>query len=77
MVTYVSILILVGTEFYGVALAAAWAMAAFFGLGDTVTYGLYVLGAAAATYGIFLFARGIYGVDARLDAEQGKASRAE
>ncbi len=42
LVTIVSVMILVGTEVFGVALAAGWAIAGLFELGQTVGYGLMV-----------------------------------
>jgi hypothetical protein len=38
LVTIVSVLILIGTEVFGVALAAGWAIAGIFELGPTVAY---------------------------------------
>jgi hypothetical protein len=40
LITIVSVLILVGAEVFGVALAAGWAIAGLFELGDTVSYAL-------------------------------------
>ncbi len=40
LVTIVSVMILVGTEVFGVALAAGWAIAGLFELGETVRYAL-------------------------------------
>ncbi len=47
LVTIVSVMILVGTEVFGVAFAAGWAIAGLFELGQTVSYalmGLFSLG---------------------------------
>ena len=38
LLTVISVLILIGTEVFGVALAAGWAIAGLFELGDTVGY---------------------------------------
>ena len=38
LVTIISVMILVGAEVFGVALAAGWAIAGLFELGDTVGY---------------------------------------
>ena len=38
LITIVSVLILVGTEVFGVALAGGWAIAGLFELGDTAAY---------------------------------------
>jgi hypothetical protein len=52
LLTVISVTILIGAEVFGVALAAAWALAGIFELGETVGYilmglfglaGLYVL----------------------------------
>lgn len=40
LITIVSVLILVGTEVFGVALAGGWAIAGLFELGPTVAYAL-------------------------------------
>ncbi len=38
LVTIVSVLILIGTEVFGVALAGGWAIAGLFELGETMAY---------------------------------------
>ena len=38
LLTVVSVLILIGTEVFGVALAAGWAISGLFDLGDTAGY---------------------------------------
>ncbi len=43
LLTVVSVMILVGVEVFGVALAAGWAIAGLFELGDTVSYVLMAL----------------------------------
>ena len=40
LLTVVSVMILIGAEVFGVALAAGWALAGLFELGDTVGYAL-------------------------------------
>ncbi len=50
LVTIVSVLILVGTEVFGVALAAGWAIAGLFELGETVRYALMVLFSLGGLY---------------------------
>jgi hypothetical protein len=43
LITIVSVLILIGTEVFGVALAGGWALAGLFELGDTAAYVLMAL----------------------------------
>jgi hypothetical protein len=50
LLTVVSVLILIGTEVFGVALAAAWAIAGLFELGDVIHYVLMVLFGLAGLY---------------------------
>ena len=50
LITVVSVLILVGTEVFGVALAAGWAISGLFGLGDAVSYVLMALFSALGLY---------------------------
>jgi hypothetical protein len=38
LITIISVLILIGTEIFGVALAGGWAIAGLFELGDTAGY---------------------------------------
>ena len=48
LATIVSVMILIGTEVFGVALAGGWALAGLFELGDQVGYalmGIFSLGA--------------------------------
>lgn len=48
LLTVISLMILIGTEVLGVALAAGWALAGLFELGDTVGHalmGIFSLGA--------------------------------
>lgn len=50
LITIVSVLILVGAEVFGVALAAGWAIAGLFELGDVVSY---ILMAAFCLLGLY------------------------
>ncbi|GJD62565.1 hypothetical protein CS379_13565 [Methylobacterium frigidaeris] len=43
LVTILSIMVLVGVEVFAVAIAAGWALAGIFELGDTIGHGLMVL----------------------------------
>jgi hypothetical protein len=57
LMTIVSVLILVGTEIIGVALAAGWAIAGLLQLGQTVSYILMALFSAAGLWALVQFAR--------------------
>ena len=57
LLTIVSVLILIGTEVLGVALAAGWAIAGLFELGDTVGHLLMGLFSLAALYVMYLLRR--------------------
>lgn len=57
LITVVSMLILVGTEVFGVALAGGWAIAGLFELGDAVGYALMALFSLVAAYIVFLLWR--------------------
>lgn len=48
--TVISVMILVGTEVFAVALAAGWAIAGLFELGDTVSYVLMAIFSAGGLY---------------------------
>lgn len=50
VITIVSIMILIGTEVFGIALAAGWAVAGLFELGDTVSYVLMVVFSLLGAY---------------------------
>ena len=50
LMTIVGIMILVGTEVFGVAIAGGWAIAGLFELGDTVSYALMALFGALGLY---------------------------
>jgi hypothetical protein len=55
LVTLISVGILVGTEFIGVALAAGWALAGLFQLGSTIATILMTAFSAIAVYALFEF----------------------
>jgi hypothetical protein len=55
LVTVVSVGILVGTEIVGVALAAGWALAGLFNLGQHVGWALMALFGALGMYGLYRF----------------------
>ena len=55
LVTVISVGILVGTELIGVALAAGWAIAGLFGLGQQVSWVLMALFCVAGAYGLYRF----------------------
>ena len=57
LLTVVSVLILVGAEVFGVAIAAGWAIAGLFDLGDTVSYALMVLFSLLGLYALVLLGR--------------------
>jgi hypothetical protein len=57
LVTIVSVVILVGTEIIGVALAAGWAIAGLFQLGQTVSYVLMALFTALGLYALVEFTK--------------------
>jgi hypothetical protein len=50
LITIVSVLILIGTEVFGVALAAGWAIAGLFELGSTAAYVLMGLFSLVGLY---------------------------
>ena len=52
--TVLSVMVLVGTEVFGVALAAGWAIAGLFELGDVVGYALMGLFSLAGLYAMVL-----------------------
>ena len=51
LLTVISVLILVGAEVFGVAIAAGWAVAGLFELGETISYALMV---AFSLIGLYL-----------------------
>ncbi|MGL4496042.1 MAG: hypothetical protein ACRCXM_03870 [Beijerinckiaceae bacterium] len=63
LLTSVSVLILVGVEVFGTALAAAWAIAGLFQLGKLVEYGLMALFCLAGAYAMLAFGRRVFEVE--------------
>jgi threonine/homoserine efflux transporter RhtA len=61
MLTYISVLILVGTEIFGIALAGAWAIGGLVELGDSTTMALYVLFGAGAVWAMYVLESGRMG----------------
>jgi hypothetical protein len=61
MLTYISVLILVGTEIFGIALAGAWAIGGLVELGDSTTMALYVLFGAGAVWAMYVLESGPMG----------------
>jgi hypothetical protein len=57
LLTVVSVLILIGTEVFGVALAAGWAIAGLFGLGNTIGYVLAGLFSLLGLYAMLVLWR--------------------
>ncbi|MCB5177305.1 MULTISPECIES: hypothetical protein [Microvirga] len=57
LITVISLLILIGTEVFGVAVAAGWAIAGLFELGDTVGYALMVLFSLLGAYTMLILWR--------------------
>jgi hypothetical protein len=57
LLTIVSVLILIGTEVFGVALAGGWALAGLFELGDAVGHVLMGLFSLLALYVVYLLWR--------------------
>jgi len=55
LLTLVSVGILVGTEFIGVAIAAGWAIAGLFQLGNTIAIVLMVALGLISLYALFEF----------------------
>lgn len=55
LLTLISVCILVGTEFLGVAIAAGWAVAGLFGLGQTFETALMTAFGALGLYALILF----------------------
>ena len=57
LVTVISVLILVGAEVFGIAVAASWAIAGLFELGDAISYGLMVIFSAFGVYAMLILWR--------------------
>ena len=52
LITIISVLILIGTEVFGVALSAGWAIAGLFELGNTAAYVLMGVFSLLGLYGM-------------------------
>jgi hypothetical protein len=63
LITVLSVMILVGTEVFGVAAAAGWAVAGLFELGETVGYGLMALFGLLAAYLMLMLWRSAVSVE--------------
>ena len=57
LLTVISVMVLVGTEVFGVALAAGWAIAGLLELGDVVGHALMVVFSLVALYAMVLLWR--------------------
>jgi hypothetical protein len=57
LLTVVSVLILVGAEVFGLAVAAGWAIAGLFELGDAVSYALMAAFSLLGLYAMLLLWR--------------------
>ena len=55
--TVISLVILVGAEIFGVALASGWAIAGWLQLGSTIEHALMALFSLIGVYALFLFTR--------------------
>jgi hypothetical protein len=63
LVMVVSLAILVGIELFGMALAAGWAIAGLFELGQMVSYGLMAIFSGLAAYGMVHLMRRVLKVE--------------
>lgn len=57
LTTIVSVMILVGAEVFGVAVAAGWALAGLFGFGEAAGYALMALFSALGAYAMWMLWR--------------------
>ena len=57
LVTVVSVLVLIGAEVFGLAVAAGWAIAGLFELGDIVSYVLMALFSVLGIYAMLVLWR--------------------
>ena len=57
LTTIVSLVILVGAENFGVALASGWAIAGWLQLGTTIEHALMAVFSVLGAYALFLFLR--------------------
>ena len=55
--TIISLVILVGAEIFGVALASGWAIAGWFQLGTTIEHALMTIFSLIGAYALVLFLR--------------------
>lgn len=65
LLTVISVMILVGAEVFGVALAAAWAIAGLFELGDALGYALMAVFSAFGAYILMHLWRRAHAVETR------------
>lgn len=63
LLTSISVLILVGVEVFGTALAAGWAIAGLMQLGKAVEYGLMGFFSLLGAYAMLVFARKVFEVE--------------
>jgi hypothetical protein len=63
LITIISVLILIGTEVFGVALAGGWAIAGLFELGDTAAYVLMGLFSLLGVYAMVALWRNAVAVE--------------
>ena len=57
LLTVISVMILIGAEVFGLAVAAGWAIAGLFELGDTVGYGLMAIFSLFGIYAMLMLWR--------------------
>jgi hypothetical protein len=63
LVTIVSVMILIGTEVFGVALAGGWALAGLLELGEQVAYALMAIFSLCAAYLMWILWRSSVAVE--------------
>ena len=63
IITVGSVLILAGSETFGVAIATAWAVGGLFELGSAITYGLMALLSVAAAIPLVKLARMAFAIE--------------
>ena len=57
LLTVISVMILIGAEVFGIAVAAGWAVAGLFELGDTIGYGLMAIFSLIGLYAMLILWR--------------------
>jgi hypothetical protein len=57
LLTVISVMILIGAEVFGIAVAAGWAIAGLFELGDMVGYGLMAIFSLFGIYAMLMLWR--------------------